>query len=88
MRRWLRKALTSKRVELDPADSRRVRVMEEPPPERFLLIVELMIIFFIGLIVLEVVHILILGSWNDTVFGGVMLIVGTIVGAFFGRKET
>jgi hypothetical protein len=87
MRRWLRKALTNKQVEPDSTSDRRVRVREESPPESFLLIVELMIVFFIGLVVLEVVHILMLGSWNDAVFGGIMLIVGTIVGAVFGRKE-
>jgi hypothetical protein len=47
-----------------------------------------MIIFFVGLAILEVVHILVLGSWNDTIFSGIMLVVGTIVGALFGRNES
>ena len=87
MRRWLRKALANRRIG-SAADDRRIRVREEPQPERFVLIIELMIIFFVGLAILEVVHILVLGSWNDTIFSGIMLVVGTIVGALFGRNES
>jgi hypothetical protein len=87
MRRWLRKALANRRID-SAVDDRRIRVREEPPPERFVLIIELMIIFFVGLAILEVVHILALGSWNDTIFSGIMLVVGTIVGALFGRNES
>jgi hypothetical protein len=66
---------------------RRVRVREEYPSDRFLLIIMLMIIFFIGLVALEVVHMVLLGSWNEVVFNGIMLVVGTIVGAVWGRQN-
>ncbi len=31
---------------------------------------------------------MLLGSWNDVVFNGIMLVVGTIVGAIWGRQNT
>jgi hypothetical protein len=30
----------------------------------------------------------VMGSWNEIIFNGIMLIVGTIVGAVWGRQET
>lgn len=86
MLEWLRKTLDKRRVTAIGPD-RRVRYSEEMPSERFVLIIALMIVFFIGLIVLEIAHMLLLGSWNDTVLDGIMLIVGTIIGAVFGYTE-
>jgi hypothetical protein len=62
-------------------------VAEDVPSDRFVLIVALMIIFFAGLMALEVAHMLVFGAWNEAIFNGVMLIVGTIVGAVWGRSE-
>ena len=83
---WLRKGLTRRHVEESNA-SRRVRVQEEPPPQRFLVIIQLMIIFFAGLLALEVVYMIIFRDWSDVIFNGIMLIVGTIVGAIWGRNQ-
>ena len=85
---WLRKALTKQRIEARDSSDRRVIVSEEPPPERFVLVVALMIVFFVGLLILEVAHIILLKTWNEAVFNGVMLVVGTIVGALFGRENS
>ena len=83
---WLRRGLTKRNVE--EADvGRRVRVQEAPPSERFLVIIKLMIIFFVGLLALEVVYMVIFQGWNDVIFNGIMLVVGTIVGAIWGRSE-
>jgi len=75
----------SLRWEVGPV--RKVRIQEDYPSERFLIIVALMIVFFVGLSLLEVIHIVFLGSWNEVVFNGIMLIVGTIVGAIWGRQN-
>ena len=83
---WLRKGLTRRHVEESNA-SRRVRVQEEPPPQRFLVIIQLMIIFFAGLLALEIVYMVIFRDWSDVIFNGIMLIVGTIVGAIWGRNQ-
>ncbi len=87
MLRWLRRLLTRRTVS-EAGASRRVRVAGDVPSDRFVLIVALMIIFFAGLVALEVVHMLVFGSWNEAIFNGVMLIVGTIVGAVWGRSES
>jgi len=66
---------------------RRVRIQEQPPSEGFVLIIGLMILFFVGLIALEVVHMAMIGTWNEAIFNGIMLIVGSIVGSIFGYRE-
>lgn len=83
----LRRALTRRRtVEMSPV--RKVRIREEAPTDRFVLIIVLMVIFFVGLAALEIIHMVLLGTWNEVVFNGIMLVVGTIVGAIWGRQNT
>lgn len=84
IRRRIRKALTLVKI-TESGGPRRVRFEEDAPSDRFVLIVMLMITFFVGLIGLELVHIMWVGTWNDAIFNGIMLIVGTIVGAIWGR---
>ena len=85
---WLRKALTKRRMlTAEPPSGRRIRVREEPPSERFVLSIALMIVFFAGLVALEMVYMVVLGEWSDIIFNGVMLIVGGLVGALFGWRE-
>ncbi len=76
-----------RRRTLEVGPVRKVRISEDYPSDRFLIIVALMIVFFVGLSLLEVIHIVFLGSWNEVVFNGIMLIVGTIVGAIWGRQN-
>ena len=83
---WLRAALTRRSGTPGTVD-RRVRIQEQPPSEGFVLIIGLMILFFVGLIALEIVHMIMMGSWNDAIFNGIMLIVGSIVGSIFGYRE-
>jgi len=85
--RRLRAALVRRRT-LEVGPVRKVRISEDYPTDRFLIIVALMIVFFVGLSLLEVIHIVFLGSWNEVVFNGIMLIVGTIVGAIWGRQNS
>ena len=85
VRGWLRRALTRTRL-TEVGKSRRLRVSEEVPSDRFVMIILLMVLFFVGLVGLEMVHMVWMGSWNDAVFNGVMLVVGTIVGAVWGRS--
>ena len=87
MLKWLRKALIKRVVDYTGSD-RRVRITEEEPSERFVLVVALMIVFFVGLLILEIAHIVLLKTWNEAIFNGVMLVVGTIVGALFGRENS
>jgi hypothetical protein len=83
---WLRAALT-RRVSVPGTADRRVRIQEQPPSEEFVMILGLMILFFVGLVALEIVHMVVIGTWNDAIFNGIMLIVGSIVGSIFGYRE-
>jgi len=84
---WLRKALTKRKTVEDDSAARRVRVQEELPSDRFVLSIWLMILFFAGLVGLELVHMLVFSEWNPAIFDGVMLIVGALLGSLFGYRE-
>ena len=85
LKRLIKRGTTKRTVEETDGKSRRVRVQEEPPSDRFVLIIGLMVLFFFGLVGLEIVHMMWMGSWNDVIFNGIMLVVGTIVGAVWGK---
>lgn len=87
MLKWLKDKLTRRRL-YEAQGGRRVRMVEEAPSDRFVLLVALMVAFFVGLIALEVANMVVFHQWSETVFNGIMLIVGTIVGAVWGRSET
>ena len=55
--------------------------------DRFVLIIALMVLFFIGLVGLEIFYMLVLGSFSEIIFQGIMLVVGTIVGAVWGNSQ-
>ena len=57
------------------------------PSERFVVSIVLMIVFFVGLVAIEVVHMIVFREWNETIFNGIMLIVGSLIGALFGYRE-
>lgn len=84
---WLRKALTKRKIVEDDSAARRVRVQEELPSDRFVLSIWLMILFFVGLVGLEIVHMLVFSEWNPAIFDGIMLIVGALLGSLFGYRE-
>ena len=90
MLRYLRKLIgrgATRLVYAEAAEERKVRVLEETPSDRFTLIIALMIVFFAGLVGLEVIHMAFLQSWNEAIFNGLMLVVGTIVGAVWGKSQ-
>ncbi len=57
------------------------------PSERFVVSIVLMIVFFVGLVAIEVVHMIVFREWNEAIFNGIMLIVGSLIGALFGYRE-
>ena len=83
---WLKDRLTVRKAASVGVD-RKVRYLEQAPSDRFVLIIALMIVFFAGLLSLEVAHMLVMGTWNEVIFNGIMLVVGTITGAVWGRQE-
>ena len=89
----IRRGLASPlRVETE-GKSRRVVIqdkdtgMEGDVNDRFVLIIALMVLFFVGLVGLELVYMLMLRSFSEIIFNGIMLVVGTIVGAVWGNSS-
>ena len=68
-------------------EGRRSQMLEEEPTDRFVLIIALMIVFFVGLLSLQIVHLIVMKEWNAAVFNGIMLLIGSIVGAIWGQRE-
>lgn len=86
LRSWLRKAL-AKKVVASVGPERRVRYEEVPPSERFIISIVLMVVFFVGLVTIEIVYMIVFREWNEIVFNGIMLLVGSLIGALFGYRE-
>jgi len=84
---WLKAGL--RRKPRDAGVDRRIRVdgdEEDEGNERFVLIIQLMVVFFLGLLGLEIFHMLVLGTWNEVIYNGIMLVVGSIIGAIWGNN--
>jgi len=60
--------------------------VEIPPSERLVYGVYFALAALIGLVALEMAHMALLGSWNSELFAAITLVIGTILGAFFGVK--
>jgi hypothetical protein len=85
LRRFIRNALTKRVTKSNASSTRRITLTEEEPSDASVLMIILMVIFFVGLVGLEVTHMIWIGEWSEAVFNGIMLIVGTIVGAIWGK---
>lgn len=85
IRRFL-KGLIAKRSVSEEPSPRKAVIDGDVPEDRFISILLLMIVFFAGLIALQVTYMIVFHEWSETIFNGIMLIVGTIVGAVWGRS--
>jgi len=79
MRDPIKRALARKRVS-------RGRVIVEEPNPKLVLVVKFGVCMTICFSGLELVHILLLGSWNSEVFAAISGLTGTISGIFVGQK--
>ena len=84
MRSWLQKAFTRKIL----VEGRRgkTRTKLEVPSPRLILGVEFSIIALVALTVLEVTYIIFIHAFSSEIFAAISLVIGTILGAFFGTK--
>jgi len=79
MRDPIKRALARKRVS-------RGRVTVEEPNPKLVLIVKFGLCMTVCFSGLELVHILLLGSWNSEIFAAISGLTGTISGIFVGQK--
>jgi hypothetical protein len=82
---WIKRALT-KRISVKYPRGRRDHQIEVPPSERLVYGVYFAIAALISLTVLEVTYIFMLGSFSTEIFAAITLLIGTILGTFFGQK--
>lgn len=86
MKGWIRRALTRTIIMPTRGRGKQAEKYQLPPPEALVWGVVLAIVFFCGFCALQIIHMLAFGSWNSEVWAGIMLIVGIILGAFFGGR--
>lgn len=56
------------------------------PSDRLVLAVQFSIYLIIALVVLEIAHLIALGSWNSEIFSAITGLAGTIFGVLLERK--
>ena len=87
MRGWIRRLLTKQRVkDSEGRKTREVRVQEELPNEKLVLLVQFSMVAVGALTTLELVHLVVLKVWNTEVFAAITGLIGTITGIILGRK--
>ena len=79
MRDPIKRALARKRVS-------RGRITVEEPNPKLVLVVKFGLCMTVCFSGLELVHILLLGSWNSEIFAAISGLTGTISGIFVGQK--
>lgn len=85
MRRLIRRALTRKISVRDPR-GRLATQIEVEPSDRIVYGMYFAMLALIVLAALEIVHIVYIGSFSGEIFSAITLVIGTILGAFFGQK--
>jgi hypothetical protein len=80
MRHFIRKALT-RRISVKAR-----RQIEIEPSERLVYGMYFAIAALIALTLLEATYILVLHSFSSEIFATITLVIGTILGTFFGQK--
>lgn len=84
MRDLIRKALT-RRISVKGPRGKRARYVEVEPSDRLVYSMYFAIAALIALTLLEATYILVLRSFSTDIFAAITLVIGTILGAFFGQ---
>ena len=84
MTNFIKKALTRTVSVKGPRGQ--TREVEVPPSQRLVLGIQFAIIAMLCLTALETAYILVVKAFSSEIFAVLTLVVGTILGAFFGQK--
>ena len=76
---WIRKALTRRQIKQTGKRTRKIEYVEIPPSERLVYTVQFC------LISIEIVHIIVLKSFNQSIFSTISGIIGTLIGVFLAK---
>lgn len=85
MKRMIREFLT-RRVQFPVGKRKTIREIELPPSEDLIYCFIFCIVGIAVLSIVEVVHIIYLGSFNESVYTLISTLVGAITGIIIGRK--
>ncbi|MEM4704067.1 MAG: hypothetical protein QXJ02_03265 [Candidatus Bathyarchaeia archaeon] len=76
---WVKKALTKAKAQRD-------RLLLIEPDPRLVLGVKFAIVATVSLTTLEIIHVLVLKTWNSEIFSAITALAGTITGIFIAQK--
>jgi hypothetical protein len=85
MSSWIKKALT-RRISVKHPRSKRRWQIEVEPSTGLVYSMYFAITALISLTLLEAMYILVLRSFSTEIFSAITLLIGTILGAFFGKR--
>ena len=83
---WIRRLLTKQRIRDSERKTREVRVQEELPNEKLVLLVQFTMVATVIFSAIEIVHIVVLKVWNAEVFAAITGLTGTVTGIIIGKK--
>ncbi len=66
---------------------KKVEKVEIPPGEALVYGVAVVFLFFFSLVALQIFYMVTFHDWSSDVWNGIMLVLGVVLGFFFGRKE-
>jgi len=84
MRNIIKQALVRRVQVLGPRG--KVRYVELPPSQKLLYGMYFAFAALIALTILEATYIIIIHAFSSEIFAAISLVIGTILGAFFGQK--
>jgi len=64
----------------------RTQQVEIPPSQRLVLGIQFAIIALLCLTALEIAYIVMMKAFSSEIFAAISLVIGTLLGAFFGQK--
>ena len=82
---WIRKALTRRQIKQTGKRTRKIEYVEIPPSERLVYTVQFCLISLAALTAIEIVHIIALKSFNQSIFSTISGIIGTLIGVFLAK---
>lgn len=82
---WIKKALT-RRISVKVARNRKPKIVLIEPSQRLVYGIIFAIIALIALTVLAALHMIVVKTFSSEIFAAITLVIGTILGAFFGQK--
>jgi hypothetical protein len=82
---WIKKALT-RRISVKVARNRKPKIVLIKPSQRLVYGIIFAIIALIALTVLAALHMIVVKTFSSEIFAAITLVIGTILGAFFGQK--